>query len=126
MKKTAIKVLALSLVAIMMCFVFASCSNAPKGTFVSESGNVTIEFSGDKVELTYGSDKKTVVEGTFEMDEDAEGNPTIDIELPEPSSFLDLEYATIRATLVDEKPYNAGSDNKGDYIEIGSVKYYKK
>lgn len=124
MKKTAIKVLALSLVAIMMCFVFASCSNAPRGTFGNDT--ITLEFSGDKVELTYGSEKKTVVEGTFEMDEDADGNPTIDIELPEPDSFLDFEYAAIRALLAGEKSYNSGSDNNGDYIEIGGAKYYKK
>ena len=124
--KTAIKVLAISLVAIMMCMALVSCSNAPSGTYVSENGNVTLEFSGEKVTLTYGDSKKTTVEGTFEMEEDAEGNPVIDIELPEAEGLFDIGYGAIRATLVDEKPYNAGSDNKGDYIEIGSVKYYKQ
>jgi hypothetical protein len=60
------------------------------------------------------------------MGEDAEGNPTIIITLPEPESFLDLEYAGYRAILNGERKYNAGSDNTGDYIEIGGAKYYKK
>ena len=61
MKKTIIKAIALSLVAIMMCCVFASCSNAPSGTYGNDT--VTVEFSGEKVELTYGENKKTTVEG---------------------------------------------------------------
>lgn len=124
MKKTVIRIVSISLVAIMMCVMFASCSNAPSGTYGNDS--ITLKFSGEKVELTYGDSKKTTVEGTFEMGEDEEGNPTIDIDLPEPDSFLDLQYGTIRALLVGEKPYNSGSDNDGDYIEIGGAKYYKK
>lgn len=122
--KTAIKVVAISLVAIMMCMALVSCSNAPSGTYGND--NMTLEFSGEKVELTYGGSKKTTVEGTFKMGEDAEGNVTIIINLPEPDSIFDLEYAGYRAILNGEKKYNAGSDNTGDYIEIGGAKYYKK
>ena len=125
MKKTAIKFISLSLVALMMCVMLVSCFNKPSGTY--ERDDISLTFSGKKVELTYGDDdKKTTVEGTFEMGEDEEGNPTIDIDLPEPDSFLDLQYGTIRALLVGEKSYNAGNDNNGDYIEIGGAKYYKK
>lgn len=126
MKKTAIKVVALSLAALMMCVMLVSCFNTPMGTY--EKDGISLTFSGEKVELSYGKDdsKKTTVEGTFEMGEDEDGNPTIKIDLPEPSSLLDVEYGIIRATLVGEKSYNKGSDNNGDYIEIGSVKYYKK
>ncbi len=124
MKKTVIRIVSISLVAIMMCVMFASCSNAPSGTYGNDS--ITLKFSGEKIELTYGDSKKTTVEGTFEMGEDEEGNPTIDIDLPEPDSFLDLQYGAIRALLVGEKKYNAGNDNNGDYIEIGGAKYYKK
>ena len=109
----------------MLCFALVSCSNAPSGSYGDE--DFTVKFSGEKVELVYGSgDKKTTVEGTFKMGEDEEGNPTIIITLPEPSSFLDMEYAAYRAILNGEKSYNAGSDNNGDYIEIGSTKLYKK
>ena len=124
--KKIIKVLAISLVAIMMCMTLVSCSNGPSGTYVSESGKITLKFSGEKVELTYGDSKKTVVEGTFEMGEDEEGNPTIEIELPEVESWADLEYAGYRALLNGKKSYNKGNDNGGDYIEIGGLKYYKQ
>lgn len=125
MTKTTLKIISVSLVAVMLCFALASCSNAPRGSYGNEK--FTLTFSGDKVELVYGSgDKKTTVEGTFEMGEDEEGNPTINITLPEPSSFLDLEYATYRGIIGGEKSYNAGSDNTGDYIEIGGTKLYKK
>ena len=124
--KKFIKVLAISLVAIMMCMTLVSCSNGPSGTYVSENEKITLEFSGDKVTLIYGGSKKTTVEGTFKMEEDAEGNPIIDIELPEAEGWTDLEYAGYRAILNGEKKYNAGNDTKGDYIEIGGVKYYKQ
>lgn len=122
MKKTVIKIVSISLVALMLCCVFASCSNAPKGTYVSNSG-IELTFSGETVELTYGDSKKTTVEGTFKMGED---DKTIIITLPEPESLLDAKYAMVRAAVNGEKAYNAGNDNNGDYIEIGSVKYYKK
>lgn len=124
MKKTVIRIVSISLVAIMMCVMFASCSNAPSGTYGND--DITLKFSGEKVELTYGDSKKTTVEGTFEMGEDEEGNPTINIDLPEPDSFLDVEYSVIRGLLNGEKKYNKGNDNNGDYIEIGGSKYYKK
>lgn len=125
MKKTVIKVISLSLVALMMCVMLVSCFNQPSGTY--ERDDISLTFSGKKVELSYGEDdKKTTVEGTFEMGEDENGDPTIIIELPEPSSFLDITYGVVRASLVGEKSYNKGSDNDGAYIEIGGVKYYKK
>lgn len=125
MKKTAIKVISISLVALMMCVMLVSCFNKPSGTYTKD--NISLTFSGEKVELSYGKDdgKKTTVEGTFEMGEDEDGNPIINIDLPEPSSLLDVEYGIIRAALVGEKSYNKGNDNNGDYIEIGKVKYYK-
>jgi hypothetical protein len=124
MKKNVIKIIAISLVAIMMCCVLASCSGGPQGSYGND--DFTITFSGEKVELTYGDSKKTTVEGTFKMGEDADGNETIIITLPEADSFLDFEYGVIRALLNGEKKYNAGKDNAGNYIEIGGAKYYKK
>lgn len=124
MKKSIIKVIAFSLVAIMLCCVFASCSNGPSGSYGTD--NFTLTFSGEKVELTYGDNKKTTVEGTFKMGEDENGNQTITIELPEADSLLDITYIGIRALFNGTKSYNAGSDNNGDYIEIGGAKYYKK
>ena len=124
MKKSIIKVIALSLVAIMMCCVLASCSNGPSGSYGTD--DFTLTFSGEKVQLTYGDNKKTTVEGTFTMGEDENGNQTITISLPEPDSLLDITYIGIRALFNGTKSYNEGSDNTGDYIEIGAAKYYKK
>ena len=125
--KKFIKVLAISLVAIMMCMTLVSCSNAPSGTYGKEGLTLEFGFMSDKLTVTYGTgDKKTTVEGTFEMGEDEEGNPTINITLPEASSIIDVEYMAYRALLVGERSYNAGSDNNGDYIEIGGAKYYKQ
>ena len=125
MKKSIIKIMALALVAVMTCFAFVSCSNAPSGTYGNE--DVALRFSGSKVEVVYGENgKETTVTGTFEMGEDEKGNEIIIIDLPEPSSVLDIEYSIIRYAFNGERSYNAGSDNGGSYIEIGGVKLYKK
>ena len=125
MKKSIIRILSLALVAIMTCFAFVACSNGPSGTYGTD--NYSLKFSGEKVELTYGSEaKKTTVEGTFKMSEDENGNEIITIDLPEPSSLLDIEYAAIRLALNGDRKYNKGNDNNGDYIEIGVIKLYKK
>ncbi len=121
MKKTILKIVSLTLVALMFCVAFASCSAAPKGTYVSKDG-ISLTFDKDTVELTYGDTKKTTVEGTFEMGEE---DKTIIITLPEPGA-LEIGYGIVRATVNGENAFNAGSDNDGDYIEIGSIKYYKE
>ena len=125
MKKTAIRIVSLTLVIIMACFVFASCSNAPSGTYSNEA--YALKFSGETVEVSYGSgSKKTTVEGTFEMVEDEAGNMTITITLPEADSFLDIAYIAVRASLNGTHKYNKGEDTKGEYIEIGAAKFYKE
>ena len=125
MKKTAIKIVSITLVIIMACFALASCSNAPTGKYSNEV--YALEFSGDTVEVTYGSDsKKTTIEGTFEMGEDEEGNMTITITLPESDSILDFGYNALKLVLDGTHKYNAGEDTQGSYIEIGAAKFYKE
>lgn len=125
MKKTAIRIISITLVIIMACFALASCSNAPSGTYSNDA--CTLEFSGETVEVSYGGDsKKTTVEGTFQMGEDEEGNMTITITLPESDSFLDIAYIAVRATLNGTHKYNVGEDTNGSYIEIGAAKFYKE
>ena len=125
MKKTAIKIVSITLVIIMACFALASCSNAPTGKYSNEV--YALEFSGDTVEVTYGSDsKKTTIEGTVEMGEDEKGNMTITISLPEADSILDITYIAVRATLNGTHKYNVGEDTQGSYIEIGAAKFYKE
>ena len=125
MKKTAIRIVSISLVIIMACFALASCSNAPSGTYGNDA--CTLKFSGETVEISYGSEsKKTTVEGTFEMGEDEEGNMTITITLPEAESFLDIAYIAVRTSLDGTHKYNVGEDTNGSYIEIGVAKFYKE
>ena len=125
MKKTAIRIVSITLVIIMACFALASCSNAPSGTYSNDT--CTLKFSGETVEVTYGSEsKKTTVEGTFAMGEDENGNMTITITLPESDSFLDISYNALKLVLNGTHKYNKGEDTKGEYIEIGSAKFYKE
>ena len=125
MKKTAIRIVSITLVIIMACFALASCSNAPSGKYVSDL--YSLEFSGETVEVTYGSEsKKTTVEGTFAMGEDENGNMTITITLPESDSFLDISYNALKLVLNGTHKYNKGEDTKGEYIEIGATKFYKE
>ena len=125
MKKTAIRIVSITLVIIMACFALASCSNAPSGTYSNEA--YALKFSGETVEVTYGDDsKKTTVEGTFEMGEDEEGNMTITITLPESESILDFSYNALKLVLGGTHNYNKGEDTKGEYIEIGAAKFYKE
>ena len=125
MKKTAIRIVSITLVIIMACFALASCSNAPSGKYSNDA--YTLEFSGETVEVTYGGDsKKTTVEGTFEMGEDEEGNMTITITLPESDSILDFGYNALKLVLDGTHKYNKGEDTNGAYIEIGSAKFYKE
>ena len=124
--KKFIKVLAISLVAIMMCMTLVSCSRGPVGTYGRDDVSLTFPLMGDKLEISYGSgDRVTTVSGTFAMGEDDKGNQTITITLPEPTSLFD-SYNSVYLVLNGTRSYNAGNDNGGDYIEIGGIKYYKK
>ncbi len=118
MKKTIIKVLALTLVMVMGCVMFTSCG-APIGEYGDD--DVTIKFTLDKKVTVTWSD--FTLEGEFEMGEDDEGDKTIDLDLEEPSSF---EAKIVWSLLNGEHSYNEGEDNDGKYIEIGKSKYYKK
>ncbi len=73
MKKTIIKVLALSLVAVMMCAILVSCSTlSGKYTNKTEVFGVTVsttyEFDGD--EFTMTTVGGISVSGTYEIDGD--------------------------------------------------------
>ncbi len=127
MKKTILKTVALSLVALMLCVAFASCSNAPKGTYESERG-LSLEFAKEEVVVSWTNNGKTTsIDGTFEMGENEDGEATITITLPESGwgDWLSGD-AWIKESVDGTHEYNSGKDNNGEYIEIGDVKYYKK
>lgn len=114
MKKT-IKVAALMLVIVMAVFAFASCGKKLSGTYKDAlTGNVTYEFSGNKYTQTtdnfFGDD--TVVEGKYEIDEDA-GTITFKYE-------ADGEEKTRTEDFVE------GTEGDVEYIKIGGFKYNKQ
>lgn len=127
MKKSIIKVLALALVAVMMCAVLVSCGG-PSGEYGSD--DYTLKFSGSKVTVSWkGLTQSYEMTGKFEMGKDDEGNRTITFTMDEVEgdSFLgDAAYKTAKAIFDGTKSYNEGSDDNGKYIEISKIKYYKK
>lgn len=65
MKKILTSVLAIALIAVMLCSL-VSCGNKPSGTYGNKLYSVT--FDGDKV--TYTLVGSVSIEGTFEMGEE--------------------------------------------------------
>lgn len=125
--KTAIKVVAISLVAIMMCMALVSCGG-PSGEYGNDK--YTLEFSGSKITISWkGLTQGMEMSGEFELGEDEDGKQTITIDITEyeaDSVLLDSAYKAAEALWEGTKSYNEGNDNNGDYIEIGGAKYYKK
>ena len=75
--KRSIKIIAITLVAIMLCGALASCGQSLRGKYVNEDTATTFEFSGKKVTVTTPKNlasiltgSKIVVEGTYEIDGD--------------------------------------------------------
>ena len=127
MKKTSIKILALALVAVMACVFLASCGK-PSGEYGSDDYN--IQFSGSNVTVSWkGVTQRFEMTGKFEMGEKEDGSRTITFTMDEVEgeSFLgDFGYKTAKALFDGTKSYNAGKDDKGSYIEISGIRYYKK
>ena len=127
MKKTIMKIVALSLVAVMMCVLLASCGG-PSGEYGSD--DYTLKFSGSKVTVSWkGFTQSYEMKGKFEMGKDDEGNKTITFTMEETegeSMLGDAAYAGAKAIFDGTKSYNAGSDDDGKYIEIGGLRFYKK
>ena len=127
MKKTIIRIVALSLVAVMMCVLLASCGG-PSGEYGSD--DYTLKFSGSKITVTWkGLTKTNEMTGKFEMGKDDEGNKTITFTMDESESgsiLGDLGNAAVKALFDGTKSYNSGKDDNGNYIEISGARYYKK
>lgn len=75
--KKSIKIIAVALIAVMLCGVLASCGQSLKGKYVCEDTNTTFEFNGKNVKVTAPKDilsgftgSKIVAEGTYEIDGD--------------------------------------------------------
>lgn len=82
MKKSIIKVLALSLLATLVCLALVSCGKTLSGKYEAEANlgittvNYTYEFKGSKVTATVkstnflGQVESVTVEGTYEIEDD--------------------------------------------------------
>ncbi|MBE6685205.1 MAG: DUF945 domain-containing protein [Ruminococcaceae bacterium] len=127
MKKSIVRILALSLVAVMMCLALVSCGG-PSGEYGSD--DYTLKFSGSKITVSWkGLTQSYELTGKFEMGKDDDGNKTITFTMDEVKgdSFLgDAAYAGTKALFDGTKSYNSGKDDNGNYIEIGGLRYYKK
>lgn len=114
MKKT-IKITALTIVVVLAVFALVACGKTLSGEYVDAiTNNVTYEFSGKNYTKTtdniIGAD--TVVEGKYEIDEDA-GTITFTYE-------VDGEEKTQTENFVE------GTEGDVEYIKIGIVKFNKK
>ncbi len=125
--KKSIRIIALAMVAIMLCTVLASCGG-PSGTYGSDDYSLT--FKGSKVIVSYkGLTEQKELTGKFEMGKDDNGNNTITFTMDETEGggFLgDIGNATVKALFDGTKSYDSGKDDNGAYIEISGIKYYKK
>ena len=123
MKKTFVRVVALSLIAVMMVCVLASCAKTISGTYEAKVGveglagyTATYTFSGKKVEISktatlLGQSTTTNFEGTYEITEKDDGTMEITITLENDDDDIKS------GTYVFEEGEN--------YIKIGLVKYDK-
>lgn len=125
--KKSIRIIALAMVAVMLCAVLASCGG-PSGTYGSDDYSLT--FKGSKLVVSYkGLTEQKELTGKFEMGKDDEGNKTITFTMDETEGggFLgDLGNAAVKALFEGTKSFNSGKDDNGAYIEISGVKYYKQ
>ena len=127
MKKTIIKIVALALVAVVMCAVLVSCGG-PSGEYGSD--DYSLKFSGSKITVSWkGLTQSYEMTGKFEMGKNDNGDKTITFTMDEVegNSFLgDVAYSAAKALFDGTKSYNSGKDDKGAYIEISGARYYKK
>lgn len=127
MKKTFIKIMTLTLVAVMVCTMLVSCGG-PSGEYGSD--DYTIKFSGSKITVSWkGLTQSYEMTGKFEIGKDDDGNKTITFTMDEvegESILGDIAYAGAKKIFDGTKSYNKGKDDDGNYIEIGGIKFYKK
>ena len=123
MKKTIVKVLALTLIVVMMVCTFAGCgTKVAAGTYSGElemlgqSWKVSYTFKGNRVEaenkITFLGQVKTVTStGTYEIAENDDGSMEITFEFDEESDAFKNGTVTF--------------EQGDDYIKLGGIKYTK-
>ena len=118
MKKTVLKVVALMLVAVVFCTALVSCGKTLSGTYEANliAAEVSYKFSGSKVTVTIdpiiGDD--TVLEGKYEIDEDAG-----EIKFTFEGDSEDAE------TYGGTQKFAEGEEDGKAYIKLSGIKYEK-
>ncbi len=121
MKKSIVKILALALVAVMMCAILVSCGG-PSGKYEAESwgSGITLDFSGKNVDITikvigFSSEP---IKGTYEIKDD---KITISLVDDDAEDSLDKAVKTVIEKILGEQSYEKTDDG----IKIGGVEYKK-
>lgn len=116
--KRSIRIIAVALVAVMLCLTLVACGKKLSGTYEAEIGGdilgytATYEFSGSKVTATktasvLGAKESTTFEGTYEIKDD---EITLDFDKDDD----DIKGGTF------------AFEETEDGIKIGLVEYKKK
>ena len=128
MKKTFVRIVALSLIAVMMVCALASCAKTISGTYEAKVGvdglagyTATYTFSGKKVTAVKkaeiaGFEKETELKGTYEITENDDGE--LQITLKFETEDDDVKSGTF--------PFSEGEEDGVKYIKIAGIKYNKK
>ena len=124
MTKTTLRIISVSLVALMICFAFVSCDK-PSGTY--ESSKYTLVFDGDNVTISWKAGNATYeLGGTYVIEETDEGK-TIEFTWEESTDLQSgIQTSGVKMVFSGKMSYVQGSDDNGKYIEIGAFKFYKK
>jgi hypothetical protein len=125
--KKSIRIIALAMVAVMLCMTLISCGG-PSGEYGSD--DYSLKFSGSKFVVSYkGLTEQKELTGKFEMGKADDGSKTITFTMDETEGgglLGDLANAAVKALFDGTKSYNSGKDDNGAFIEIGGARYYKK
>lgn len=120
MKKT-VKIVAVMMLAVMLCLAFVSCGKKLSGEYKLDAfgvGSTTYSFSGSKVEITteIAGFTKTI-EGEYEITTNEDDKEviifTFDAE-EEDAEDYEGEYS-----------FAEGKEGDTEYIKIGGIKYTK-
>lgn len=124
MKKTAIRIISLALVAIMLLSVLCSCATTLSGTYSGKAdvfglagAEVTYKFSGSKVTVTskanvLGFEKTTEYSGTYKIADSDDGKQTI-------TFTFDGDASSFSGTS------SFSMDKESGTIKIGGITYTK-
>ncbi len=110
MKKTVLKVVALMLVAVVLCTALVSCGKTLKGTYKTALGTPSFTFKGNKVTLEIDLIfTATTIEGKYEIKDDK----------------ITFTWEGDNADEAKDYSGTLSFAEGDDYITIGGVKYNK-